>query len=621
MRTPLVGVLAVLVALTVLPRSEAQTKEMQDAIKATLSDAKPAPKSGDKAEAKPLVVPAIDYLDFVFVANDRPVLLRLHMQNNNRPYTAAWDDYMKKFFDYFDKNGDGKLTKVEVERAPNAQFLNFHLQGSLGFPIQGQMVRITDMDENKDGTIQLPEFKNYYKRGGIGPLQFSNGLNAATTDTVTKTVFKYLDTNKDKKLSAEEMSHAAVVLQKLDLDENEMITSDELMPGGGNNSPYGFAVAYNGGMSSPDASLGFIQVEPANMERVAQQVLTHYDKDKDGKLTQTECGFDKALFEKLDSNHDGKLDAKEFVGFVKRDSDLELIARIGKQQVAGEVSNFLKKIGLNPTQMLRVEVYNPNKRAMAMAGKVQRHEADAVTFDFGDSHIDMQASDQGGQQFTNLKQFYTQQFTQADTMKKGVMDKKKAETVDFLRDIFPLADHDNDGKLTRKELDAYLDMQVAGANSKVQLSITDEGRSLFDVLDADSDSRLSIRELRTAWTRMQPLAKSELGLARKDIPRRLQVTVGQAQRFFRPSLVPGRNAKPVAKKPGPMWFGKMDRNSDGDISPREFIGSDEDFVKLDVDGDKLISSEEAHQFEAKLKKSNPKSEAKPNPKSEARKPK
>jgi hypothetical protein len=120
------------------------------------------------------------------------------------------------------------------------------------------------------------------------------------------------------------------------------------------------------------------------------------------------------------------------------------------------------------------------------------------------------------------------------------------------------------------------------------------------VLDADSDSRLSIRELRTAWDRMHPLAKSAKGLARLDIPRRLQVTIGQSQRFFRPSLVPGRKAKAVAKKPGPMWFGKMDRNSDGDISPSEFIGSEEDFVKLDADRDNLISSDEALQFEKAL---------------------
>jgi len=44
----------------------------------------------------------------------------------------------------------------------------------------------------------------------------------------------------------------------------------------------------------------------------------------------------------------------------------------------------------------------------------------------------------------------------------------------------------------------------------------------------------------------------------------------------------GRPARPGD---GPAWFAKMDRNRDGDLSPREFIGPREVFRRLDVDGD------------------------------------
>ena len=110
---------------------------------------------------------------------------------------------------------------------------------------------------------------------------------------------------------------------------------------------------------------------------------------------------------------------------------------------------------------------------------------------------------------------------------------------------------------------------------------------------------------------MQLLAKSTSGLSREDIPRRLQVSVGQAQRQFRPALVGGRAKQQiVVRKPSPVWFSKMDRNSDGDLSPREFIGSEEDFRNLDADGDGLISSDEARQFEERLKQQKAKAEAK-----------
>ena len=43
----------------------------------------------------------------------------------------------------------------------------------------------------------------------------------------------------------------------------------------------------------------------------------------------------------------------------------------------------------------------------------------------------------------------------------------------------------------------------------------------------------------------------------------------------------------------PAWFRAMDRNGDGVISPREFLGPPEVFRKLDLNGDGVISPEEA----------------------------
>src|SRR5262249_38667326 len=58
---------------------------------------------------------------------------------------------------------------------------------------------------------------------------------------------------------------------------------------------------------------------------------------------------------------------------------------------------------------------------------------------------------------------------------------------------------------------------------------------------------------------------------------------------------PGSGTAPVR---GPLWFRKMDRNQDGDVSRREFVGTDEQFAQLDTDGDGLISVEEAERANA-----------------------
>jgi len=48
---------------------------------------------------------------------------------------------------------------------------------------------------------------------------------------------------------------------------------------------------------------------------------------------------------------------------------------------------------------------------------------------------------------------------------------------------------------------------------------------------------------------------------------------------------------------GPRWFQRMDRNRDGDISPREFLFDPSLFIKLDLDHDQLISPAEAESAE------------------------
>jgi hypothetical protein len=64
--------------------------------------------------------------------------------------------------------------------------------------------------------------------------------------------------------------------------------------------------------------------------------------------------------------------------------------------------------------------------------------------------------------------------------------------------------------------------------------------------------------------------------------------------------------RPVQTARGPLWFRKMDRNGDGFVSLREFLGSKEDFLRIDADGDGLISPEEAEREDVRLRKNSEK---------------
>jgi Ca2+-binding EF-hand superfamily protein len=524
--------------------------------------------------AAPMPAPPADSQDFVFLASTRPVLLRVHVQVGGRPCTASWEEFTKKLFAWFDRDGDGVLSKAEVERTPNELYLLAHFQGAIGLNIQGPtLLRLEDVDADKDGKVTPAELADYYRRTGLlGPIRISLGSSAEATAAVTDALFDHLDADKDGKLSAKELENAAALLRSLDQDEDEMLTPAELASGRVNRAvppaPLDLAgrVKANRKESHP-----LIEIKPGEpADGLAQQVLAHYD---------------------------GKLDAEEFAGFLRRTPDAEFTARVGSVVPGGSVTSFLlRQVGegmsLAEVPPVRIEMAKGQTGLLAV---VRRLDPQTLKVSVGDTILALYVSEDNQAATRGPKQFYLRQFRLA--AKKGVLERKQAMQIDFLNQLFDLADRDGDGKLTEKELQGWLDLVEDGAGSRAVLTATDQGRSLFELLDADRDGRLSLRELRTAWSRLRPHARDGAGLAKADIPRRVQVTLGLGRQAF---PVPSSTGKPAVS--APLWFRKMDRNNDGDVSPREFLGTPEDFDRLDLDKDGLISADEARQAEERLKK-------------------
>ena len=154
--------------------------------------------------------------------------------------------------------------------------------------------------------------------------------------------------------------------------------------------------------------------------------------------------------------------------------------------------------------------------------------------------------------------------------------------------LTPIADRDGDGKLARKEVDGWLDLQEQITRGQALLTVLDGGTGLFELLDTNHDGALSVRELRNAFDRVKEAGCLKDGaFERAKFPHVLLVA---ASRGYPQSFGTDLRA-------GPAWFRAMDRNGDGDVSRREFTGPPEVFDKLDLDKDGLLSAEEAEKAE------------------------
>src|SRR5262249_35424233 len=106
-----------------------------------------------------------DSQDFVFLAEARPVLVRVQVRIDVRSLPAAYDDFMKHLSAHLDINGDGVLSKDEAERVPGpSQFLG----GGFAALVDASGAPKWDkLDADKDGKVRLAELSAHYRQNGF----------------------------------------------------------------------------------------------------------------------------------------------------------------------------------------------------------------------------------------------------------------------------------------------------------------------------------------------------------------------------------------------------------------------------------------------------------------------
>ena len=139
---------------------------------------------------------------------------------------------------------------------------------------------------------------------------------------------------------------------------------------------------------------------------------------------------------------------------------------------------------------------------------------------------------------------------------------------------------------------------VQGAEpDQISIGAVNDGYAMLPELDPNGDGRFTIRERRTLVDRLKPFDRDgDSSIAANEMFPTYRLCLGLGPHIHEPlSVLRRSSSQAFPAAPAPDWFTEMDKNKDLDLSRTEFPGTDEQFLKLDLDTDQLISIPEASQ--------------------------
>jgi Ca2+-binding EF-hand superfamily protein len=490
----------------------------------------------------------------VFLLLDRgPLHLRLHITISGKSPQEVRRDYLDRLFRSLDTDHDGKLSRAEFERSP----LNTSRRGSGARPLSP-----------KEAAEIVPPARlaAALERVAGETLAFRQNNTARNIDN---RVFDSLDENHDGVLNDEEIARATELLLARDQDDDDCITLDEFAP------PEMAMPAVVPGLTAerPLAAVSSMLIDGTSL-LFAPRLVRRYDRDRDGKLSPAESGLSREVFRALDADKDGKLSAEELRGLYRQAPDVE--AALELQPPAGVAP-----------------------QVKALAGPTTRAgRPDFAMFAFGDTQLALalRTFDPVSAALTDARD----QFNRLDVDNNGYLDRDEVkEFTRFQRGLFEAIDTDNDDRIFWPEMEAYVRSRAEAAATRCDIVLHDLGHGYFEALDLNHDGRLGLRELRLAPDTLRRLRKPGQPVLRpNDPPRRLHLEVVRASFQLFGTGPTGESTVPqIIAQPripvGPIWFQRMDRNQDGDLTWKEFLGPRHVFEELDTDHDGLIDPQEA----------------------------
>jgi Ca2+-binding EF-hand superfamily protein len=445
-----------------------------------------------------------------------PVLVDVALMLGDRPQAAVFHELIEHVLAAADTDGDGRQTWDEL--AANKQYLaEYQPNGQQLSPRQLKMW-IERYDENRDGRIQPGEAMGWLGRDSgtsARPFAVRSSRWYRSNPRAGSRVWQLVDSNRDARLSAEEMASAAERFWVFDANDDRAISSAELASLREQldaDDPEIMAV-------SRDATRhAAIHLGPSvAVDELEYLLVDLYSPQQ--TLGPTSFRDLADLFNELDGNRNDWLEQEELDGLRTIDPHLRLTVTFNG---AGE--------SRDGPATLSLDAHAPDVTVLAQL-------ANRIVVSAGATRLIISS-----------------------------------------HDLMP-------GSSAAQGVQA----------SQIRGMIHDRCDAMFEELDGNADGRLGEREIATGGARLLASdADGDTQLSAEELPRSMVVAFLRGEPPNQDSFyIPASVARLTANGESPSWFIRGDFNSDGDISRREFLGSLEQFSRLDTDQNGYIGLAEA----------------------------
>ncbi|XZE19591.1 EF-hand domain-containing protein [Pirellulaceae bacterium SH449] len=507
--------------------------------------------------------------DMLLLLPDGPIHFRLFVTDGDHPLRAKREQYVDRLIKTLDTDQDGQLSRQETAKHP--------------LFVMGRR-----FDDNP--FLQSLRTRKPYTRHEIdlaversaGQLMSYRQENVVADQDLS--VFRVLDQDESGLIDAAEMRLAASRIAALDFDMDQCITFDEFLPN--QTATPSLVVVTSLDQEAPKSILSEL-LRDAREPTMPARLVRMYDKDRDAHLTAQELGWPQDRFSILDADHDGKLNMQELSQIANAHPDAVFSVNLGEAT---------EKIPAG-MQTLHANLDSDSKQ--------DSQSADGY-FTMSRSHINLSVGYRHRDPLREARENAITVFNTIDVDANGYLDMDEiAEHQRFARYLFEAMDRDNDGRVFAEEMLDYVREYTEPATTTCQVTLIDSGNGFFQLLDQNNDGRISIRELRTLEQRLRELANNEgvINPSRMRQSFRIEIQRGGISLFGKVSRTSATEVTTASLRPptGPMWFQRMDRNGDGDITWDEFLGPRHVFHEIDTDQDGLIDADEATRYDKKLK--------------------